>query len=238
MARNVFLYVFFGAILFGCVVFIVLSMTLQRYVPNDLNTTKWSEFTQSRRPVSDSKQVLCCSHPHGGSHFGNVLLLANVAHYENLLRILAGIFLWMFFVCRMGVHIVPFLSAVRSERCTEQCSTACFGKKTTGKSHDRDCNSLFIDATTSNQSAGLFSVRCLQEGIHDGLYDSNICHDVEECDYRENVDSKSIIHTRYPSLCDFIFPGTPNTFDDLFFVERFFVAEEHGCIARRFRTYK
>jgi len=51
MARNVFYYVFCGPILFGCADSIVFSMTLQRYVPSDLNTTKWSEFSHKVEDV-------------------------------------------------------------------------------------------------------------------------------------------------------------------------------------------
>jgi len=45
MTRNVFFYIFFGPIVFGCVVSLLFSITLHKYVPSDLNMTKWSEFS-------------------------------------------------------------------------------------------------------------------------------------------------------------------------------------------------
>jgi len=251
MPRNVLLFVIFGPILFGCAVSIVFSMTLQRYVPSDLNTTKWSEFSHKVEDVFQIQnkyyavpilmavhtlQMYCCPTTPPGTRRGGPLVGFPMLH---ITKVFYGYWLGLFFgyflcVAWESMLYLFYLQYVRKDVQSN------VGKKTTGKSHDRDCNSLFIDATTSNQSASLFNVRSLQEGIHDGLYDYNICHDVEECDCGENVDIKSIsIPSGAPEgACDFIFPGIPNTFDDLFFVERFFVAEEHGCIARRFRTYQ
>lgn len=45
MTRNVFFYIFFGPIVFGCVVSLLFSITFHKYVPSDLNVTKWSEFS-------------------------------------------------------------------------------------------------------------------------------------------------------------------------------------------------
>ena len=45
MTRNVFFYIFFGPIVFGCVVSLLFSITFHKYVPSDLNMTKWSEFS-------------------------------------------------------------------------------------------------------------------------------------------------------------------------------------------------
>lgn len=45
MTRNVFFYIFLGPIVFGCVVSLLFSITLHKYVPSDLNMTKWSEFS-------------------------------------------------------------------------------------------------------------------------------------------------------------------------------------------------
>jgi len=54
MTRKNFFYVFFGPILFGFVVSVLFSITLQKYIPNDLNITKWSEFSHK---VEDEFQI-------------------------------------------------------------------------------------------------------------------------------------------------------------------------------------
>jgi len=54
MTRNVFFYIFFGPIVFGGAVSILFSITLHKYVPSDLNMTKWSEFSHK---VEDEFQI-------------------------------------------------------------------------------------------------------------------------------------------------------------------------------------